>query len=430
MNNHIKPQVLVAQVGSRMHYAVPTILHRAGMLAHFYTDAYAGPGSSWHRFAKVARLLPDHWRPASMKRFLGRREDVLPPEKVTAFNLLGLRYALLPHLIRNPEHQERCFLNHGRRFCQVILENSLPFADVVYAFQGVCLPIFIKARSSSGMATFLERVITPKAIQYELLTEESQCWPDWEPPYPDLAVWQPRIELEKEEWNLADAVICASSFVAKGLTSQGVLPEKIRIVPYGVDTARFSTLKVPWDGQRPLRLLFVGGVTLRKGVQYIDQALQKLKGLTLEMRFVGPLAIRDTPSRRMAEHYQLMGAVPRSEINRHYAWADLFVFPSICEGSATVIYEALAAGLPVITTPNAGSVVRNGLDGYIVPIRDSETIAEKIEILAKNPDLLAWMSHNAATQALEFSWEKYGERLTDAITSILGEPARYQANES
>jgi glycosyltransferase involved in cell wall biosynthesis len=77
--------------------------------------------------------------------------------------------------------------------------------------------------------------------------------------------------------------------------------------------------------------------------------------------------------------------VTRQEVRRHYQWADVFVFPSLCEGSAMVTYEALAAGLPVITTPNAGSVVRDGVDGFIVPIRDAEAIAAKLDLLARDP---------------------------------------------
>jgi glycosyltransferase involved in cell wall biosynthesis len=80
-----------------------------------------------------------------------------------------------------------------------------------------------------------------------------------------------------------------------------------------------------------------------------------------------------------------------------------------------VTYEALAAGLPVITTPNAGSVVRDGVEGFIVPIRNPESLAEKIDLLARNPELLAQMSQKARERAQEFSWAKYGERLVDCI---------------
>jgi glycosyltransferase involved in cell wall biosynthesis len=99
----------------------------------------------------------------------------------------------------------------------------------------------------------------------------------------------------------------------------------------------------------------------------------------------------------------------------HYRWADVLVLPSICEGSATVCYEALAAGLSVITTPNAGSVVRDGLDGFVVPIRDARALAEKLEQLASDPRLLADMSASAAARACEFTIAGYAERLLSVI---------------
>ena len=97
---------------------------------------------------------------------------------------------------------------------------------------------------------------------------------------------------------------------------------------------------------------------------------------------------------------------------------DVFLLPSICEGSATVIYEALAAGLPVICTPNAGSVVRDGVDGFIVPIRDPDAIMEKLEQLATNAQLLAQMSENARRRAGEYSIDAYGERLKEVLLSL------------
>jgi glycosyltransferase involved in cell wall biosynthesis len=93
----------------------------------------------------------------------------------------------------------------------------------------------------------------------------------------------------------------------------------------------------------------------------------------------------------------------------------VFLLASICEGSATVCYEALAAGLPVVTTPNAGSVIRDGIDGFIVPIRDGPAIAGRLRLLAGDRERLSWMSANATARSREFTVEKYGDRLVGAI---------------
>ena len=163
----------------------------------------------------------------------------------------------------------------------------------------------------------------------------------------------------------------------------------------------------------------MGGISLRKGAQYFHEAVKKLEGRQIDCRMVGPLVIREPYQRVLEERAELTGQVPRQEMRRHYEWADVFVFPSICEGSATVTYEALAAGLPVITTPNAGSVVRDGVDGFMVPIRDAEAIAARLELFLGDAELLAHMSQNAIKRGREFSWEKYGERLVAALQQII-----------
>jgi glycosyltransferase involved in cell wall biosynthesis len=114
--------------------------------------------------------------------------------------------------------------------------------------------------------------------------------------------------------------------------------------------------------------------------------------------------------------------VPRADIKKEFLAADVFVLPTIAEGSALVTYEALACGLPVITTPNCGSVVRDGIDGFIVPVRNVEALADAIERVVSDRTLRATLSANARERAKEFTWARYGERLIDALSSL--EPAK------
>jgi glycosyltransferase involved in cell wall biosynthesis len=99
-----------------------------------------------------------------------------------------------------------------------------------------------------------------------------------------------------------------------------------------------------------------------------------------------------------------------------YAQADVLLLPSISEGSATVCYEALASGLPVVTTANAGSVVRDGVDGFVVPIRDPAALADRISLLSRDRQRLEEMSRQATQTAEQYTWNCYGKRLVEAIT--------------
>ncbi|MCK4375945.1 MAG: glycosyltransferase family 4 protein, partial [Candidatus Brocadiae bacterium] len=118
---------------------------------------------------------------------------------------------------------------------------------------------------------------------------------------------------------------------------------------------------------------------------------------------------------------EVVGPVPRDEVMMHYRWADVFCLPSICEGSATVTYEALAAGLPVVTTSNTGSIVRDGVEGFIVPIRDSDAIADALARLLKDRQLLRDMSQAALDRSAYGSLDAYGERLVSALTDLMGQ---------
>ena len=130
---------------------------------------------------------------------------------------------------------------------------------------------------------------------------------------------------------------------------------------------------------------------------------------------VGAVQVLPEAERQLRAHIRLTGAVPRTEVAAQYAWADVFLLPSLCEGSATATYEAMFQGRPVICTPQTGSVVRDGIDGFLTPARDSAAISEKLTLLAGKPGLLAEMSENARWRSAGFTLEKYGERLIAAF---------------
>jgi glycosyltransferase involved in cell wall biosynthesis len=147
------------------------------------------------------------------------------------------------------------------------------------------------------------------------------------------------------------------------------------------------------------------------------EAARRLNGRVV-CRMVGPVGVSEAAAGELRRHVQVMGPVPRAEIVDQYAWADVFLLPSICEGSATVTYEALACGLPVVCTPNAGSVVRDGVDGFIVPVRDSKAIAERLEEVAARPELLERMSQQALDRAKGFTLARYRDRLIVTLKQV------------
>ncbi|NIO85880.1 MAG: glycosyltransferase, partial [Candidatus Aminicenantes bacterium] len=206
----------------------------------------------------------------------------------------------------------------------------------------------------------------------------------------------PFIEREEAEWELADVVLTGSDFVTEGLVSCGVEGGKCVRVPYGVNLETFSYRVREKRNDGKLRILFVGQVGLRKGIPYLLRALEMIGEKHIAVKIAGKICVSNKVIDRYRASHDFLGEVPRSEIPDLYSWADVFVIPSLCEGSATVTYEALASGVPVIATPNTGSLVRDGIDGQIVPIRDPEAIASAIEKYISEPKLLE--EHRRAAQ--------------------------------
>jgi glycosyltransferase involved in cell wall biosynthesis len=302
----------------------------------------------------------------------------------------------------------------GSEFGRRVVHDGFGDAVAVYTFNTAALEI-LRAARERGLFTVMEQTIAPRAMEEMLLAEEQERFPGWDPPRQRGGAADATVEREAEEWALADVITCGSEFVRNSIASCGGPVERCVVVPYGVD-GRFSIRRTRRNGG-PLRVLSVGEAGLRKGASYALETAKLLRGMA-ELRWVGPITLNAQARARFEGHMEMTGAVPRSQILPHYEWADVFFLPSVCEGSATVTYEALTCGLPVITTPNAGSMVRNGIDGFVVPVRDTAAMAARLRQLHEDRDLLERMSTNASESFPETSLSAYQARLLRALGDV------------
>ncbi|HEU5118772.1 MAG TPA: glycosyltransferase family 4 protein, partial [Isosphaeraceae bacterium] len=216
----------------------------------------------------------------------------------------------------------------------------------------------------------------------------------------------------------ADHLLVPSEHLAQGLVERGIPRERVEVIPYAADVERFR----PEPGKRPAdrcTFLFAGGITQRKGIKDLLDAwdLVRRPGWTLQL--LGALPRDPGPLTGRLEHVEWLGQVGHAEMPARMASADVFVFPSLFEGSAVVTYEALASGLPTITTAESGSVVREGLDGFVVPAADPRSLAERMERLGTDLELRAFMARSARTRALEFDWTRYQDSIERVIRRVL-----------
>jgi glycosyltransferase involved in cell wall biosynthesis len=378
------------------------------MLARFYTDSLATRTDGFR--SQILQFLGSRSR--SVRRLRTRIPQAIEPDRIKAFQEFGWEYALRLRMARLTGRERSAFLWAGRKFNNLVIREPWDRAGGVYVFNSAGLEILQVARQR-GLMGFVEQTIAPCAVEHQLLSAEYAAWPGWEshPERRDLvATYAGR---ERQEWELADWIVCGSEFVAEGIRQVGGCWQKCVVVPYGVDYA--PTTVREFSRKSSLNVLFAGQVGLRKGAPYFYQAAGVLPATRFHFRMVGPCLLSEHAARAISDRVALIGAVPRTAMAEQYRWADVLVLPSICEGSATVTYEALAAGVPVIATRNAGTVVRDGVDGFIVPARDHGAIAQKLELLYSDPDRLRQLSQNASARAREYTIEKYAERLLSVL---------------
>ena len=402
---------VVAQLGARNHYAVPTTFERAGILERLYTDLLVSDLG----FKHIARIpYVGHLR--AVRQVLGRTAGGTPSTKTHTFPLLGLKYTARLSLLNRLRSSLATNLWAGRQFCNRVTKRGFGNADSVYTFNSAALEILDVAKRR-GLLTVMEQTIAPMQMEHQILEVESSAYADWETYAVAPSDVQSEFEdRERAEAHLADVIICPSEFVRMSAQKIGWPVEKCRIVPYGVDANYRAEDVISRERHRSnkLQVLFVGTISLRKGVHYAAGAAASLRSIA-DFSMLGTVKLSAFGISELQKSVTLLGVLPRSEVQQQMAMADLLILPSLCEGSATVCYEALAAGLPVITTENAGSVIRNGVDGFIVPIRNVDAIVDCVNKLHSDRDLLRWMSANAKQRAAEYTSEAFGGRLLDAL---------------
>lgn len=373
-------KVIVAQLGARKHYQEPLIFHRWGILERLYTDLYSGHNviSNLLRHPIIYSYLPNF-----LKKALERYDPDLKNAKITHFPKFCFQYA---EALKQASTQEssRIFVWGGKEFCRLIIEHGLEKANTIYGFNSACYELFTYAKPK-GIRCILDQTLADYSLVHRLLLEEEKRWQQWSlTPFTVSDADLELLEREHQEQDIADDIICGSSFVKDSLIARGVEADKISVVPLGrlkdeISIAVAPTPQTPKERGDELKILFVGSVNLRKGIPYLLAALKQIQGtIPFNCKVVGSLEIKPERVTEYSDVCEFLGRIPRSQVKDLYAWADVFVLPSLCEGSAMVTYEALSLGVPVITTYNSGSIARDSIDGFIVPIRDVNAIADKL----------------------------------------------------
>ncbi len=291
----------------------------------------------------------------------------------------------------------------------------------VYCYEDIARETFRTARSR-GWATFYDLPIAYWETSQLLLREEAQRWPAWEPTLVGTRDSEAKLERKTEELSLADVVLCPSRFVLDSLPDAARLNKQCIVAEFGSPSAGLHPVQPPArNAGSPLKVLFVGSLTQRKGLADVFAAMRLLDRRDIELIVMGAPVVP-------LEFYQKQYPAFRYEAPRPHALVlelmrscDVFILPSLVEGRALVQQEAMSCGLPLIVTANAGGedLINEGHTGFLVPIRSPETLAGKIEWFADHRELLPDMRLAAQSKAAEYTWGRYGEKIAATVRSVL-----------
>lgn len=394
-------------------YNLVATLQRQGNSVAFHTGAYYTPG-----LQRAAATLPRALR-APAERLLGRRRHAdIDPAGVCLHPAWEVAYLAVARL-GAPRAVARGLLHRrNRAFDRAVAEavGKGDFAALI-GHDGSSLHSFRAARAAR-CRTVLNQVTGHLAAARRLLEEEARRHPEFAD---SLEVdaggnWLERCQREALE---AEMVLAPSAYVRDTLEAEGVPAERIALLPYGVDAGRFRPAEAPRHDDDTFRVLYVGNISQRKGIKYLLEAVRRLDLPELRLTLVGGVVGSGRGLAPYRPWFRHVPHVPHGEVDRLYREADVFVYPSLHEGSALAIFEALASGLPVVTTPNAGSVLRDGEEGFIVPIRDVEALMDRLSRLREDAALRRRMAARARQTALDYTWQRYGERLHGILDDLL-----------
>ena len=408
-----KGNVIVAHPGTQHSYQTALGLQEAGLLRRYVNGFYyKKPGF----FSNMPYFLPPKYAAGLEREFRRRRNENLDDDLISTFSAGELLYVLAVRSKLFKRWSESIMRWRNERFDALVarmVEAEQP--DAVICYDTSALKTF-QACEKVGSLRILDQSIGHIKAGIKILREEERLHPEFADSLTtDAPDWL--VERCSKEALAADWILAASEYVRDSLVAIGVQPSRVIILPYGADIDRFRPVSRKDD--KPFRILFVGQIGQRKGIKYLLEAFKRLRLQDAELVLVGGIAGAGDglrPYRGIFKHVQ---NVPHHEVHTQFQAADIFVYPSLHEGSAIAVYEALACGLPVITTPNAGSVVRDGEEGFIVPVRDVEALMEKILLLYQNRELRKWMSRKARQRAELFTWENYRRNLAKTVRELI-----------
>lgn len=331
---------------------------------------------------------------------------------VWALELISRLWDKMPGQLKQKYNAQFLLLE---QFDREVARNISSDCNLLVGWAGACYESFRRAKEIRAV-TVVERGSSHMQYQTQILTEEYEKWGL------TFSATHPRVyEREIETYAEADYISVPSLYAKQSFLDIGTPAKKLIHVPYGTSLTEFYPVPKEDD---VFRVIHCGGITIRKGVQYLLQAFYELQLPSAELWLVGSVDPEIEPFLTKYQSAQIIakGKHPQYKLRHFYSQCSVFCLASIEDGFGMVIPQAMACGIPVIHTTNTGGkdIVRDGVDGFCVPIRDVESIKEKILFFYENPDRRKEMGENARDHSKSsLSWDDYGTKIIQAYQAML-----------
>ena len=420
---------IIAIMGSRRYYSVFNSCKNKIKNLIFITDVIFNRQES-----KILSLII---RSKTILAKINRRtlKDFGRGEKIIRFNNQFLRNLLIYNIHQNKNHKTRIlsYVENSQKFSNLVSSKKSIYKNekfnFIYSCNSMAAPLFLEQRSKTNYL-ILEQTIVPYFYQKKVIEEELKNFPDiydsseyfYDGKNKNIEKYYSQMEFL--EWELADYILCPSDFVKKIIQKSGISEKKLIKLDYGIDNTLFKKIRKNKLKQvndvlykKRLNILFIGEFGLRKGAIYTINAFKDFGEEKFSLKIAGNFDMKK--SLKKSSNVELLGHCSFEKLKELLSWADIFIMPSLAEGSAVAGSEAICSGVPVIVTEESGIYCIDDYNGKIVKARDSIDLKDKLNYLFYNREKLKQLILNCCNESYKsLSSRIYNKKLFEFLNSL------------
>ncbi len=413
-----KYRIIVAHPGQQHSYRLASALNRYGCLFSYITTVYNKKNGF---IVKLLRLFINE---DNKKRLEKRRCDKIDDKQLIQYNILS---GLILLLLNRVDHSRRIYYwwnkkvadSFGRKVAEYAVKMK---ADAVIMYDTNAKSCFERLKQA---APEIVRIMDMSAANRSFVKHVYEEDMDKNPQWAEILrcekrfLWDYSLEDYEEEIKNAHFFLAASNVVKHSIEYSGRNGSDVWVVPYGVDSGIYAPSMRENNGA--VRFLFVGAVRQMKGISYLLEAFETVNPESAHLEIVGDCMIPDRLQHKNASNIEYLGYLLPETVANRYKDADVFVFPSLCDGFGLAALEAMASGLPVICSANSGvaDLIQDGVNGFVVETGDAGELRDRIVWFTEHRDRMKDMKRAAMETGRNYSWEKYEDNVNRAVIEMI-----------